>query len=160
MITRYVGGVVSREPYLISSIHFLIFCRLKQKYVIPEHLCKYLEHRDASEDMYEGHAMKNDADVFNSGAAGYILSRETMKKLVEKWDSDDKSCVTNGGPAWLQGNPGLATAKCLKESLNVVATDTRQHGKWHRFHAFPITRLVAGAVDDWYKNKHKVRVIP
>lgn len=141
----------------MSPCFFLLSCRLVRKYVIPEHLCEYLEHRDASEDMYEGHAMKNQASVFNSGAAGYLLSRETMKKLILKWDSDDQNCPSKDGPAWLQDNPGIATTKCLKESLNIVATDTRLHGKWHRFHAFPITRLVSGAVDDWYKKKHKVR---
>jgi len=106
--------------------------------------------------MYEGHAMKDNDGIFNSGAAGYVLSRETMKKLVERWDSDDVNCVVKGDYKWLQGNPGLVTTKCLRESLNIVATDTRESGKWHRFHAFPITRMVAGAVDEWYLNKHKV----
>lgn len=106
--------------------------------------------------MYEGHAMKNQEDVFNSGAAGYILSRETMRKLVHKWDEGDENCVVKDGNKWLEGNPGLVTTKCLKESLGIEATDTRHHGKWHRFHAFPITRLVIGAVDDWYKKKHQV----
>jgi len=124
-------------------------------YVIPEHLCKYLEHRHASEEMYDGHAMKNNADVFNSGAAGYILSRETMHKLIRRWDAEDEKCVVKDGNKWLQGNPGLVTSKCLK-ALSIEAVDTRQHGKWHRFHAFPITRMVSGAVDEWYKTKHEV----
>lgn len=106
--------------------------------------------------MYDGHAMKNQEDVFNSGAAGYLLSRETMRKLVNKWDEKDANCVVSEGNKWLQGNPGLVTTKCLKDALSIVASDTRQHGKWHRFHAFPITRLVTGAVDDWYKKKHEV----
>lgn len=126
-------------------------------YVIPEHLCKYLEHRHPSDDMYDGHAMKNQQDVFNSGAAGYILSRETMRKLVRQWDIEDEKCVVKNGNKWLQGNPGLVTTKCLKEALKINAVDTRQHGRWHRFHAFPITRLVTGAVDEWYKKKHEVR---
>ena len=125
-------------------------------YVIPEHLCKYLEHRHASEDMYEGHAMKNQADVFNSGAAGYILSRETMRKLIHKWDEGDEKCAVKEGDNWIEGNPGLATSKCLHDALGIEPTDTRHHGKWHRFHAFPLTRLVVGAVDEWYKKKHEV----
>lgn len=106
--------------------------------------------------MYDGHAMKNGVDVFNSGAAGYILSRETMRKLVHKWDEGDSKCVAKEGDKWLQGNPGILTTKCLKEALGIEAIDTRRHGKWHRFHAFPITRLVTGTVDDWYKKKHEV----
>eukprot|EP00429_Kryptoperidinium_foliaceum_P029166 CAMPEP_0176134562 /NCGR_PEP_ID=MMETSP0120_2-20121206/68241_1 /TAXON_ID=160619 /ORGANISM="Kryptoperidinium foliaceum, Strain CCMP 1326" /LENGTH=445 /DNA_ID=CAMNT_0017470215 /DNA_START=151 /DNA_END=1488 /DNA_ORIENTATION=- len=149
-----------RLNYVIRSVYekinpdFAFFVN-DHTFVIPEHLCKYLEMRNPSEDMYEGHAMKNSDDVFNSGAAGYILSRETMKKLVQKWDEGDPNCVTKGDSKWLQGNPGLATTKCLKDSLGVVATDTRHHNKWHRFHAFPLTRVVSGAVDDWFRKKHE-----
>jgi hypothetical protein len=124
-------------------------------FVIPEHLCKYLEHLDPADALYAGHALKNDKEgVFNSGAAGYLLSRGTMAKLIEKWDEEDPTClVTSKATKWLQGNPGLATARCLK-SIGITATDTRASHKWHRFHAFPLTRVVAGEVDDWYLKKH------
>lgn len=125
-------------------------------FVIPEHLCKYLEHRHPSEDMYEGHALKNTKDVFNSGAAGYVLSRQTMKRLVRKWDEGNANCLATNAAKWFQGNPGLVTSKCLKDELQVEAVDTRYHGKFHRFHAFPLTRMVSGNVDEWYKNKHVV----
>jgi hypothetical protein len=84
----------------------------------------------------------------------YILSRATMKALVQKWDEEDPTCLLKSGRKWLQGNPGLVTAKCLKEVLNVEPVDTRNRGKYHRFHAFPLTRMVAGALDDWYRKKH------
>jgi hypothetical protein len=125
-------------------------------YIIPEHLCHFVSKLDPEEDLYAGHALKNGkTDVFNSGAAGYLLSRATMRKLVSKWDEKDSQCWK--GPdasSWLQGNPGLVTVQCL-ESLSIHAYDTRAAGKWHRFHAFPLTRVVAGAVDQWYKNKHE-----
>ncbi|CAJ1954356.1 unnamed protein product [Cylindrotheca closterium] len=124
-------------------------------FVIPEHLCKYLEDKHPEEDMYHGHAMKNQKDIFNSGAAGYVLSRKTMQSLVQAWDKEDPTCLLKNGAKWLQGNPGLVTSKCLKEVLHVEAVDTRYHGKYHRFHAFPLTRVVSGAVDDWYKKKHE-----
>jgi hypothetical protein len=125
-------------------------------FVIPEHLCYFLEGQDPSVDMYAGHALKNDKDAFNSGAAGYVLSRETMKRLVEAWDKDDPVCLLkDGNSAWLQGNPGLVTTRCLKEVLHVDAVDTRHDAKWHRFHAFPLTRMVSGNVDQWYINKHE-----
>lgn len=106
--------------------------------------------------MYHGHAMKDGENVFNSGASGYILSRETMKKLVAKWKEDNPTCTAKNAEKWLQGNPGLVTTKCLKEELGIEAVDTREHKKYHRFHAFPLTRVVSGEVDEWYKNKHKV----
>jgi hypothetical protein len=156
-----VDDGVPRLNYVIRSVHeninpdFAFFVN-DHTFVIPEHLCKYLEHHHPGDDMYHGHAMKNSEDVFNSGAAGYILSRQTMKRLVKKWDEEDETCLATNGAKWLQGNPGLVTTQCLKKKLDVVAVDTRRHGKWHRFHAFPLTRMVVGAVDQWYKNKHEV----
>lgn len=150
-----------RLNYVIRSVYqkidpdFAFFVN-DHTFVIPEHLCKYLEDKQPNEHMYHGHAMKNNKDVFNSGAAGYVLSRKTMKSLVEKWDAEDPICLVKDGKKWLQGNPGLATTKCLKEVLGVEAVDTRYHGKYHRFHAFPLTRVVSGTEDDWYKKKHEV----
>eukprot|EP00980_Cylindrotheca_fusiformis_P031610 scaffold26676_cov137-Cylindrotheca_fusiformis.AAC.8 len=149
-----------RLNYVIRSVYekinpdFAFFVN-DHTFVIPEHLCKYLEDKRPSDHMYHGHAMKNDKDVFNSGAAGYILSRKTMKSLVDKWDAEDPICLVKNGEKWLQGNPGLVTTKCLKEVIGVEAVDTRLHGKYHRFHAFPLTRVVSGTEDDWYKKKHE-----
>jgi len=83
-------------------------------YVIPEHLCKYLEHERPDEDMYHGHAMKNEDIAFNSGAAGYILSRKTMEKLVDEWNHGE--CTGNTASKWLKGNPGLLTTECKKKN--------------------------------------------
>lgn len=100
--------------------------------------------------------MKNNKeDIFNSGAAGYILSRRTMERMVAEWDSKHENCwIGSDAGAWLQENPGLVTLKCLQH-LQIKAIDTRSKNKWHRFHAFPLTRLVAGKVDQWYLNKHQ-----
>jgi len=122
-------------------------------YVIPEHLCNYLKDKNPSEDMYHGHAMKNSDTAFNSGAAGYVLSRETMGKLVNKWNHGE--CTGETASKYLQGNPGLLTTECLKKELGVVPVDTRHNGKFHRFHAFPLNRVVTGNVDQWYLNKHQ-----
>jgi hypothetical protein len=124
-------------------------------FVIPEHLCKYLKDRSPNEDLYAGHAMKNGKLVFNSGAAGYVLSRSTMRKMMNTWDERDPDCWVDpeAATSWLQGNPGLATVQCL-ESMGIKAFDTRADSKWHRFHAFPLTRVVSGDVDDWYNKKH------
>jgi hypothetical protein len=125
-------------------------------FVIPEHLCKYLEARDATTDLYAGHALKEgEKSIFNSGAAGYLLSRATMQKIVQKWNVHDPECWEDPDTAkdWLQGNPGLVTVRCLN-SLGIKAFDTREAGKWHRFHAFPLTRVVSGKVDEWYNRKH------
>ena len=126
-------------------------------FVIPEHACCYISERDPREHLYAGHAMRNkvDAFAFNSGAAGYFLSRATMQGLVDRWDQHDPLCSTEGASKWHQGNPGLLTAKCMSEALNAKAIDTRDEHGWHRFHAFGLIRTVTGHVDEWYQNKHK-----
>lgn len=109
--------------------------------------------------MYAGHALKDSQmQIFNSGAAGYVLSRATMEKMMRKHNDalggGECSLSSSAADKWLQGNPGMATLKCIN-SVGVRATDTRAAGHWHRFHAFPLTRVVSGKVDEWYKNKHK-----
>jgi hypothetical protein len=131
-------------------------------FVIPPHVCAYLEDRDPSQDLYAGRTLANAEHVlFNSGAAGYILSRHTMERLLNAWDSYQARCDIDPNHKnphkikWYNENPGLVTAQCLA-ALNVAPVDTRNPiDKAHRFHAFPLTRVVAGKVDDWYRQKHQ-----
>jgi len=149
---------VERLLYVIRMVYekinpdFAFFIN-DHTFVIPEHLCEYLEHKNPNNHIYHGHALKNDKSVFNSGAAGYILSRETMKGLVDKLDHDDPLCTGKEAVKWLQGNPGLLTSECMKK-FGVTPVDTRHHEIYHRFHAFPLTRMVSGDIDQWYINKH------
>lgn len=170
--TIHVEDGIPRLIYTIQTIYheknpeFAFFVN-DHTFVIPEHLCKFLDERDPNRDLYAGHALKNGQDIFNSGAAGYILSRETMRKLVFKWNEKDPECwvdenTPNKQKKWLQGNPGLVVVSCLK-SMGIVAIDTREKApssSGHVFHAFPLTRVVTGAVDDWYRNKHKFEELP
>jgi hypothetical protein len=47
------------------------------------------------------------------------------------------------------------TVTCLS-SMGINASDTRENGRFHRFHAFPLTRVVSGQVDEWYVRKHEM----
>jgi hypothetical protein len=162
----HVEDGVPRLKYVIQTIlhrvnpDFAFFVN-DHTFVIPEHLCYFLERQDPKLDMYAGHALRHDNIAFNSGAAGYILSRSSMQKLVDAWHDDDSKCGSkHQHTPWLQSNPGLVSAQCLHTELHIPAIDTRHSNhhnnqKSHRFHAYPLTRLVAGKYDDWYINKHK-----
>lgn len=153
---------VPRLQHTIRTVHesidpdFAFFVN-DHTFVIPEHLCEYLSDREPTKELYAGHAMKNEKEgyAFNSGAAGYVLSRHTMADLAKKWQEKDPKCLAEHAAKWLQGNPGLVTAKCLRESMHVNAVDTRDSGGRHRFHAFGLVRTAMGSVDDWYLKKHK-----
>ena len=88
-------------------------------------------------------------------------SRDTVRlqfgcqwiQLSEKWNSKDRVCE-GSGRKWLQGNPGLLTAECLK-SMGVDPVDSRDAQKRHVFHAFGLVRVVKNSVDEWYHAKHE-----
>lgn len=80
---------VQRLDHVIRSVHkntnpdFAFFVN-DHTFVIPDNLCKFLKDKDSSTDLYAGHALKGKQEsVFNSGAAGYVLSRSTIEKLSE-----------------------------------------------------------------------------
>lgn len=123
-------------------------------YVIPEHMCSYLSEKSPDQHLYAGHALHNQNNAFNTGAAGYFLSRKTMQGLVQKWNENNAACLlTNVTSRWLHENPGLVTAACLDTEMGVKAIDTRENGA-HRFHVFGLIATYTGTVDQWYINKH------
>jgi len=130
-------------------------------YVIPEHLCDYLHGLDPSHPLHAGHALKKGDTgdlVLNSESAGYLFSRATMQNLLHattNQNHQDPNCIMSGNDTWLQGNPAVLITKCLQHSLHITAIDTREHAKYHRFHAFPLTRVVSGDLDEWYRTKHR-----
>lgn len=80
---------VERLDMVIRTVHkdvnpdFAFFVN-DHTFVIPDNLCKFLNDRDSAVDLYAGHALKGKQEtIFNSGAAGYVLSRSTMEKLSE-----------------------------------------------------------------------------
>ena len=192
---------VPRLKYVMETIYQkydpdYIFFVNDHTYVIPQHFCNFLNqyrnnNADASDKdvsdrnghehhyLYAGHALKPEGAkyAFNSGAAGYFLSRETMKELIDRQRVSDSSSDSDSNNSknkpnsisnsdgsiekecsatrkWLQGNPGLVTANCLKMTMNVDPIDTRDELGRHLFHAYGIIRTVKREFDSWYLKKH------
>lgn len=154
---------VPRLEYVIRTIHNAIdpdfaFFVNDHTFVLPNHLHQFLKLYDSSKDLYAGHALKGEKEpAFNSGASGYVLSRTTMNRLITEWNKPDSKCSGGNASKWLQGNPGLLTAKCFAEVLDIPIIDTRdkKDNNSHKFHAFGLVRTVTGDVDEWYLNKHE-----
>lgn len=152
---------VPRLQYVIREVHrkynpdFAFFVN-DHTFVIPPHVCSFLEDHSPDEHLYAGHALKGSGEIaFNSGASGYFLSRKTLSSLVETWNENMVPKECSGDSKWLQGNPGLVTAECLNKHLNVPSLDTRDNEGRYLFHAFGPVRTVSGKVDKWYLNKHR-----
>jgi len=160
-----VANGVPRLQYVLQAIldrydpEFTFFVN-DHTYVLPQNACQFLRDRSPNEHLYAGHALSNSNKfAFNSGAAGYFLSRKSLRGLVEHWSAGVTHCSVGGGDdtasKWLQGNPGLVTAECLGLAMGVEPLDTRDEGGRHLFHAFGLVRTVTGEVDQWYLNKHE-----
>jgi hypothetical protein len=160
---------VPRLQYVMEQIYTkynpdYVFFVNDHTFVIPQHICTFLyklkQHKQKDNDnnyIYAGHALKPKGTnyAFNSGAAGYFLSRSTIQSILSKQQENDPNCSNkNDIRSWLQGNPGLVTANCLKESMNVDPIDTRDELGRHIFHAYGIVRTTKGDFDSWYVNKH------
>ena len=155
---------VKRLQYVIGSVSnvfqsdFVFFVN-DHTFVFPEKLCSFLKKYNKMSQLYAGHALKNDRDyfAFNSGAAGYVLSRRTVQSLLQSYQNPNPACVPPADNKWLNGNPGLVTAKCLHGVYDVIPEDTRTfHNNQgsHVFHAYGIIRTATKDVDEWYINKH------
>ncbi len=138
-------GVVRLE-YVIRAVHNSInpdfgFFVNDHTFVLPGNLCQFLKEHDSSKDLYAGHALKGKKETaFNSGAAGYVLSRSTMQKLIKEWDAPNSKCAASSTSKWLEGNPGLLTAQCFLQVLNIPLLDTRDKVDLsHKFHAYGVS---------------------
>lgn len=137
---------LARLEHVMRTIHkdinpdFAFFVN-DHTFVLPGNLCQFLKEHESSNDLYAGHALKGEREVaFNSGAAGYVLSRSTMEKLINEWDNPDSQCSAASASKWLQGNPGLLTAQCFVHVLNIPLVDTRDKKDLsHKFHAYGVS---------------------
>ncbi|MCL4140947.1 UNVERIFIED_CONTAM: hypothetical protein GTU68_067366 [Idotea baltica] len=67
---------------------------------------------------------------YMSGGAGYVLSREAVKKLVEDGLPNPRKCRSDGG-----GSEDVEIGKCL-ENVGVKALDSRDNLGRYRFFPF------------------------
>eukprot|EP00605_Chrysophyceae_sp_TOSAG23-4_P002456 GSChrysophyteH1.ASY1.ANO1.2715.1 assembled CDS len=92
-------------------------------------------------------------EVFNSGGAGYLLDRRSLKILGE--NIDGPKCWPHQKGFWEDVNVG----NCLRQSTNgaIMPYDTRDNLKRERFHPFtPGAHLTYkhGGPGDWYPKYH------
>ncbi|XP_067003097.2 glycoprotein-N-acetylgalactosamine 3-beta-galactosyltransferase 1 isoform X1 [Anabrus simplex] len=117
-------------------------------YVIVENLRYMLSAHKSNEPIYFGCRFKPYVKQgYMSGGAGYVLSREAVRLLVENGLTDKKKCRPDHG-----GAEDVEMGKCL-ENVGVKAGDSRDAFGRGRFFPFvPEHHLIPGHVNKnfWY----------
>ncbi|KAJ8923080.1 hypothetical protein NQ315_001632 [Exocentrus adspersus] len=119
-------------------------------YVILENLRYMLAFTSPETPIYYGCRFKPFIKQgYMSGGAGYVLSREALRRFVEVGLKDKKHCRQDNN-----GAEDVEMGKCLA-AVEVVAGDSRDPEKRGRFFPFtPEHHLIPGHVDKkfWYWN--------
>ncbi|XP_075237580.1 glycoprotein-N-acetylgalactosamine 3-beta-galactosyltransferase 1 isoform X2 [Lycorma delicatula] len=117
-------------------------------YVIVENLRFMLSEHNSSDAIYFGCRFKPYVKQgYMSGGAGYVLSKEAVKRFIEEALPDSKKCRTDAG-----GAEDVEMGRCL-EKVNVRAMDSRDSMGRGRFFPFlPEHHLIPGHSDPdfWY----------
>lgn len=121
-------------------------------FVIAENLACYLRTFDASDVRYVGSRLWGPCcGTFNSGAAGFALSRRALAVLASHWAGDElhKNCDPR------QQRAHVATCLVALEPEAGQPVDTRDASGADIFHVYGPIRLATGAIDEWFVSKKK-----
>ena len=117
-------------------------------YVVMENLRHLLNDYDTTESIYFGHRFKPYVrQGYMSGGAGYVLSRESLKKFVTEALPDGEKCRYDAG-----GAEDMEMGVCM-QNIGVVPVDSRDKLGRERFLPFlPEHHLIPNLIpkDNWY----------
>ena len=124
--------------------------------VIPQNLKNYLSTYDPNQGYFLGRRLKGDGSgtYFNSGGAGYAISRAALHCIMEHFDEP------NCHPDTHTPMEDVMIAQCLKNACGISFSDTRDEQKRERFHPFsPQQHLTwqhpQPGMRDWYEDYNK-----
>ena len=103
-------------------------------FLLPQNLRSYLDTVGSpDEPLYAGRKLRHDRhNIYNSGGAGYTLSRG-MLKLFAKHGLNDTRCE----PERRTSTEDVMVARCLRLVFGIGLMDTRDDQGRERFHPFP-----------------------
>ncbi|XP_068140312.1 glycoprotein-N-acetylgalactosamine 3-beta-galactosyltransferase 1-like [Drosophila tropicalis] len=117
-------------------------------YAVVENLRYMLYPYNPQTSIYFG-CKFNLGQVYMSGGAGYVLSREALRQFVEKGIGNPKICL----PGTVE-NEDIEVGRCMA-NLNVTAGDSRDSTGRGRMFPFPpehhLIKPKGIQLDDWYR---------
>ncbi|XP_078592643.1 glycoprotein-N-acetylgalactosamine 3-beta-galactosyltransferase 1-like isoform X2 [Branchiostoma floridae x Branchiostoma japonicum] len=116
-------------------------------YVIMENLRHFLSNKDPEEPVYYGfrfNSIRPDTkNGYMSGGAGYVLSREAVRRLVTQGMDDPRKCRLHS-----KAPEDLEIGRCL-EKAGVLAGDSRDEEGRQTFHCLSLQDHVLGNLPEW-----------
>ncbi|CAJ0579317.1 unnamed protein product, partial [Mesorhabditis spiculigera] len=108
-------------------------------YVVVENLREYLSHLNPNEPHYAGLRLRpKEHGCYNSGGAGYVLSREAMRRFDTLLYGNTTLCPDDVNEDW-----GLG--RCLA-NIGILPADTRNSHGQQRFNGYPPRMIFEGKV--------------
>ncbi|KAK3108735.1 hypothetical protein FSP39_014498 [Pinctada imbricata] len=114
-------------------------------YVIMENLRYFLSSKNEKDPVYFGHHFIGKEEVkqgFYSGGAGYVLSKEALRRLSTT-GNNPQVCKQDGG------QEDLNVGKCM-EKLGVRIVNTTDALGRTRFHCYSLEAHLFGNYPQWY----------
>ncbi|VDM54793.1 unnamed protein product [Angiostrongylus costaricensis] len=117
-------------------------------YFHMDNLRGFLKNYSPEQPFSIGHLFKVSGmhDTYHSGGAGYILSREALRKLDGKGFTRDANCVQKNE------HEDLFMGRCLK-SLGIDLIDGADKNGAYRFHPIAIWDLLTNNAPKWLADK-------
>jgi glycoprotein-N-acetylgalactosamine 3-beta-galactosyltransferase len=122
-------------------------------YILPGNLRAYLKDKNPEDDFFAGRRFKQTKGVyFNSGGAGYVLSRGLLRKYSTE-GYEHNLCSPNRHTSM----EDVMMANCLRHLFHVELVDTRDDVGRERFHPFAPGHHYTwkppreGQPSDWYE---------
>ncbi|CAB9503633.1 acetylgalactosamine 3-beta-galactosyltransferase 1 [Seminavis robusta] len=150
-IWKFIG-----DHYLQEQEYDYFFLGGEDLFVIVDNLRAYLGTLASGpeEDHFVGRRFKGHGpdNYFNSGGAGYALSRGTLRKYIER-GYDHPDCAAHRHTSM----EDVMMAQCLRKVFGIGLTDTRDDKGRERFHPFaPGSHLTRKKDEhDWYNDYNK-----
>lgn len=102
-------------------------------FVLPQNLRSYLATLGSPDSrIFAGRPLGEAQNIYNSGGAGYVFSRGTLKLFAKK-GLNDYRCE----PKRVTSMEDVMVAKCLRRVFGIGVADTRDSQGRQRFHPFP-----------------------
>ena len=134
-----------------ASEYDFFFAGGEDLYVLPQNLRDFLTGKDPSQPQLLGRRFRDyGRNLFNSGGAGYVLSRGALAAFAEH--KDDAVC----SPSLKTPTEDVQIAKCLKNTVGIEPEDTRDSEGRERFHPFAPGHMLTikppaqGQPRDWF----------